>query len=142
LDVDKEQAPIDEGRVTREARPNIVAVDKTMKNRDLRGISAGKVRKPLQEKSWKSINRGGITSSTPVDSKQGNPGARWPSTKAKVQTTLSLSVGNEPGFRICKDCNMLYNPLNEKDRKDHAREHAASSRRKRRPEKESKLDII
>lgn len=56
--------------------------------------------------------------------------AKWRTSQAKVQTTLSLSIGHDPGFRICRDCDMLYNPLNEKDRKDHARLHAASQRRK------------
>jgi hypothetical protein len=50
--------------------------------------------------------------------------------KATVQTTLNLSMADEPGFIICKDCEILYNPLNEKDRKDHARRHAAVIRRK------------
>ncbi|KAL1884153.1 hypothetical protein VTK73DRAFT_6822 [Phialemonium thermophilum] len=49
----------------------------------------------------------------------------------KVQTTLSLSLKDEPSFRLCKDCNILYNPLNERDRKDHAREHAAFQKQKR-----------
>lgn len=56
--------------------------------------------------------------------------ARWRANQAKVQTTLSLSLKDEPGFRICNDCGMLYNPLNEKDRKDHARRHAASLRKR------------
>ncbi|KAB5536194.1 hypothetical protein GE09DRAFT_343116 [Coniochaeta sp. 2T2.1] len=47
--------------------------------------------------------------------------------KAAVQTTLNIS--DKPGFTICKDCDMLYNPLNEKDKKDHARQHAAAMRR-------------
>ncbi|KAJ9158005.1 hypothetical protein NKR19_g3737 [Coniochaeta hoffmannii] len=50
--------------------------------------------------------------------------------KATVQTTLNLSTAAEPGFTICKECDLLYNPLNEKDRKDHARQHAAVMRRK------------
>lgn len=50
--------------------------------------------------------------------------------KATVQTTLNLSLADEPGFTICKECEMLYNPLNEKDRKDHTRRHAAAMRRK------------
>lgn len=48
--------------------------------------------------------------------------------KATVQTTLNLSPADDPGFTICKDCGMLYNPLNEKDRKDHAKQHAAVMR--------------
>jgi hypothetical protein len=49
--------------------------------------------------------------------------------KPTIQTTLNLS-GDEPGFTICKECEMLYNPLNEKDRKDHAKQHAIAMRRK------------
>lgn len=50
--------------------------------------------------------------------------------KSTVQTTLALSMKDDAGFTICKDCDMLYNPLNEKDRKDHARGHAAALRKK------------
>ncbi len=48
-----------------------------------------------------------------------------------TQTTLSLSVQKEPGFTICGVCDLLYNPLNEKDRKEHNRRHAAFSRNKK-----------
>ncbi|KAH6623640.1 Phophatidylserine decarboxylase-domain-containing protein [Chaetomium tenue] len=39
--------------------------------------------------------------------------------KDMTQTTLSLSVHKEPGFTMCSVCDILYNPLNEKDRKEH-----------------------
>lgn len=45
--------------------------------------------------------------------------------RSMTQTTLSLSINKEPGFTICRVCDILYNPLNEKDRKEHARRHAA-----------------
>ncbi|KAK0712981.1 hypothetical protein B0T26DRAFT_350079 [Lasiosphaeria miniovina] len=48
--------------------------------------------------------------------------------KDMVQTTLSLSVNPDPGFTVCKDCGILYNPLNEKDRKEHKTRHAAHAR--------------
>ncbi|KAK4235334.1 hypothetical protein C8A03DRAFT_17914 [Achaetomium macrosporum] len=51
--------------------------------------------------------------------------------KDMTQTTLSLSIHKEPGFTICGVCDILYNPLNEKDRKEHSRRHAAYSRRKK-----------
>lgn len=51
-------------------------------------------------------------------------------TKATVQTTLALSLKDDPAYTICEDCEMLYNPLNEKDRKDHTRRHAAAVRKK------------
>lgn len=44
-----------------------------------------------------------------------------------VQTTLSLSA-QELAFTLCGECGILYNPLNERDRKDHARRHAAHLR--------------
>ncbi|KAK3305856.1 uncharacterized protein B0T15DRAFT_212655 [Chaetomium strumarium] len=50
--------------------------------------------------------------------------------KDMTQTTLSLSIHKEPGFTICGACDILYNPLNEKDRREHNRRHAAHSRRK------------
>lgn len=49
-----------------------------------------------------------------------------------TQTTLSLSIQKEPCFTICAVCDILYNPLNEKDRKEHNRRHAAYSRSKKR----------
>lgn len=52
--------------------------------------------------------------------------------KDMTQTTLSLSVHKEPGFTMCSVCDILYNPLNEKDRRDHSRRHAAFSRNKKR----------
>ncbi|KAL2019929.1 hypothetical protein VTK56DRAFT_9021 [Thermocarpiscus australiensis] len=52
------------------------------------------------------------------------------SAKDMTQTTLSLTVHKEPGFTICGVCDLLYNPLNEKDRKEHKRRHAAYTRNK------------
>jgi hypothetical protein len=49
--------------------------------------------------------------------------------KELVQTTLSLSINRDSGYVVCKDCGLLYNPVHEKDRKEHAREHAAHQRR-------------
>ena len=52
-------------------------------------------------------------------------------TKEMVQTTLSLAIGEpKPQFIVCKECSMLYNHLNEKDRRDHKRVHAAYIRSK------------
>ena len=51
-------------------------------------------------------------------------------TREKVQMTLSLAINPGPGFTICKDCGVLYNPLNEKDRKEHKKQHAAHVRAK------------
>jgi hypothetical protein len=42
-----------------------------------------------------------------------------------TQTTLSLSLTEDAGFQICDVCHILYNPLNDKDRKEHSRRHAA-----------------
>ncbi|KAK0725463.1 hypothetical protein B0H67DRAFT_132703 [Lasiosphaeris hirsuta] len=52
--------------------------------------------------------------------------------KDKVQMTLNLSMSPGPGFTICKECGILYNPLNEKDRKEHKKQHAAHVRSKAR----------
>ncbi|KAK3689652.1 hypothetical protein B0T22DRAFT_176175 [Podospora appendiculata] len=54
--------------------------------------------------------------------------------KDMVQTTLSLSIKPDPGFTLCKECGILYNPLNEKDRKEHKTRHAAHVRSKRKAE--------
>ncbi|KAK0749970.1 hypothetical protein B0T18DRAFT_428010 [Schizothecium vesticola] len=48
----------------------------------------------------------------------------------RVQMTLSLAINPGPGFTVCKDCGILYNPLNEKDRKEHKKQHAAHVRAK------------
>lgn len=48
--------------------------------------------------------------------------------KQMVQTVLNLSINKDPGIQICKDCGVLYNPLNEQDRKEHKRQHAAHVR--------------
>ncbi|KAK0649354.1 hypothetical protein B0T16DRAFT_409908 [Cercophora newfieldiana] len=50
--------------------------------------------------------------------------------KEMVQTTLNLSLNPDSGFKICKECGILYNPLNEKDRKEHKKQHAAYVRNK------------
>ena len=50
--------------------------------------------------------------------------------KDMVQTTLNISLNPDSGFTICKDCGTLYNPLNEKDRKEHKKQHAAHVRSK------------
>lgn len=60
--------------------------------------------------------------------KKGKLGKR--PTKERVQMTLSLSINPDPGFTVCKDCEVLYNPLNEKDRKEHKKQHAAHVRAK------------
>jgi len=54
------------------------------------------------------------------------------STRDMTQTTLSLSIQKEPGFTVCGVCDLLYNPLNEKDRREHNRRHAAYSRNQKR----------
>ncbi|KAB5542457.1 hypothetical protein GE09DRAFT_243070 [Coniochaeta sp. 2T2.1] len=71
---------------------------------------------------------GASDSQTPQDGLKAKHEGKRRVPKATVQTTLNIS--DKPGFTICKDCDMLYNPLNEKDRKDHARRHAATMRRK------------
>jgi hypothetical protein len=71
--------------------------------------------------------------SSPADGKSRNK-KRLDKRPAKdmTQTTLSLSVHKEPGFTMCSVCDILYNPLNEKDRREHNRRHAAFSRNKKR----------
>jgi hypothetical protein len=51
--------------------------------------------------------------------------------KDMMQTTLNLSIHKDSSFKICAVCDLLYNPLNEKDRKEHNRRHAAALRSKR-----------
>ncbi|KAK3947333.1 hypothetical protein QBC32DRAFT_91216 [Pseudoneurospora amorphoporcata] len=75
------------------------------------------------------------SSQTEPDSKQSvgkkKRAAKTPPTKEMVQTTLSLAIGEpKPQFIVCKECSMLYNHLNDKDRRDHKRVHAAYIRSK------------
>jgi hypothetical protein len=49
--------------------------------------------------------------------------------KGLVQTTLNVRINPGPGYTICKECELLYNPLNETDKKDHVRTHAAWKRK-------------
>ncbi|KAK5661785.1 hypothetical protein OQA88_9886 [Cercophora sp. LCS_1] len=53
-------------------------------------------------------------------------------TAEMVQTTLNLAINPGPGFTVCKECGILYNPRNEKDRKEHKKRHAAHVRKKAR----------
>ncbi|KXJ90277.1 hypothetical protein Micbo1qcDRAFT_74596 [Microdochium bolleyi] len=52
-----------------------------------------------------------------------HPQRRKQRPEAMIQQTLSLSM-SEKGFTECAECSMLYNPLHEKDRRLHARQHA------------------
>ncbi|CAK7264931.1 hypothetical protein SEPCBS57363_001332 [Sporothrix epigloea] len=48
-----------------------------------------------------------------------------------VQTTLSLAIagGTSASVKECKECNIVYNPLHDKDARFHARYHASACRR-------------
>lgn len=70
----------------------------------------------------------GSAAANPSTRNKRRPGKR--PAKDMTQTTLSLSVHKEPGFTICGVCDILYNPLNEKDRREHSRRHAAYSRQR------------
>lgn len=73
---------------------------------------------------------GTTTSSSKQLAAQKKRPAKTP-TKEMVQTTLSLAIGeSKPQFIVCKECSMLYNHLNDKDRRDHKRVHAAYVRSK------------
>jgi hypothetical protein len=61
-------------------------------------------------------------------------------TKERVQMTLSLAINPGPGFTVCKDCGILYNPLNEKDRKEHKKQHAAHVRAKLKEQAKGQVD--
>lgn len=76
--------------------------------------------------------RGGLESSPKDEGETIKKSLRKRPARELTQTTLSLSLQKEPGFTICSVCDILYNPLNEKDRKEHNRRHAAFSRNIRR----------
>ncbi|KAK3313267.1 hypothetical protein B0H66DRAFT_569897 [Apodospora peruviana] len=91
-------------------------------------------RSVIRETVTSSLNQAGpaVPHSSSSDSTAGekrSPTANRPK-KDMVQTTLSLAINPGPGFTICKECGILYNPLNEGDRKEHKRRHAAHIRSK------------
>lgn len=93
-------------------------------------VSSGEV-PVLQELSCSLLNSGITPSGHTADGDfKVKHEAKRRGRKATVQTTLNLCMADDPGFTVCKDCDMLYNPLNEKDRKDHAKQHAAVMREK------------
>ncbi|KAK3937159.1 hypothetical protein QBC46DRAFT_393410 [Diplogelasinospora grovesii] len=79
---------------------------------------------------------GGYNSDSDERQKQAAAGKRMQQPKKKkrqkkemMQMTLNVSRTTDPGFTLCKDCGILYNHLNQKDRQEHSRRHAAWVRR-------------
>lgn len=94
---------------------------------------------PVQALSEVAANRINQDTTPPITTTNGKKKkAGKHAAKEKVQTTLSLAMNPGPGFTICKECGVLYNHLNEKDRKEHKKQHAAHvrSKAKRRPASE------
>ncbi|KAK4447754.1 hypothetical protein QBC34DRAFT_408803 [Podospora aff. communis PSN243] len=87
-------------------------------------------RKPLSQAESSKLNAlESVTATTKiVPGAKKRIGNRPP--KDMVQTTLNISLKADSGFTICKECGVLYNPLNEKDRKEHKKQHAAHVRSK------------
>jgi len=50
--------------------------------------------------------------------------------KQALVTQTTLSLASKGSFTECKVCDILYNPLHEKDVRDHTRYHAKICRRK------------
>jgi hypothetical protein len=90
------------------------------------------LRLPLNEMVVNTVNHQDEALSELADGKRGKtrPGKRPP--RDMTQTTLSLSIQKESCFTVCAVCDILYNPLNEKDRKEHNRRHAAYARKQKR----------
>lgn len=92
------------------------------------------MRSPLDQVTINVLHQQAGAASAPTDRVQRIKRPRDKrQTRDMTQTTLSLSVHKEPGFTICGVCDILYNPLNEKDRREHRRRHAAHSRTKAKP---------
>ncbi|GAB1317494.1 hypothetical protein MFIFM68171_07704 [Madurella fahalii] len=98
---------------------------------DTRSATLDTVRSALSDMEANVLHRGTRLAGTMADQglKVGKPPEKR-SARDMTQTTLSLSVQKDPGFTICTVCDILYNPLNEKDRREHKRRHAAYSRTK------------
>jgi hypothetical protein len=99
--------------------------------------SFGKTGPPLMDASSSSLNRKPVSDS--LETKRANGGKRGvleerrrkkPAKKALVQTALNLAIGPGSGVKLCKEFGVLFNPMNEKDKKEHKKEHAAYLRSK------------
>ncbi|KAK1753045.1 hypothetical protein QBC47DRAFT_387602 [Echria macrotheca] len=115
-DVDAES---DDDETARHARTN---------GQDDRGV--------LRELSPDRLN--GIPKPPDHGDKRGKKRLKRQSTKDMKQTTLSLAIDPKPGFTICRECDVLYNPLNESDRQEHKKRHAAYLRKKKAAESKKK----
>lgn len=118
----------EEPEIAEEAEENVVAGSHDAEEPDTVELGHSSV---LHELKSSLLNAG-----TPTSGETAEGGfkvkheAKQRTRKVTVQTTLNLSMADEPVFTICKECEILYNPLNEKDRRDHAKQHAAALRRK------------
>jgi hypothetical protein len=100
---------------------------------DVRSLPSSNVRpqrKPLSDAASSKLNAlESVTTTTKnIPGAKRRLGKRPP--KDMVQTTLNISLKADSGFTICQECGVLYNPLNEKDRKEHKKQHAAHVRSK------------
>jgi len=76
-----------------------------------------------EDKSAKLPKRQGAAKEAHAKNKKGKTAGTTP----RLQTTLSL--GPKPGFVECKECEIVYNPLNRKDVGHHNKRHALAGRR-------------
>ncbi len=133
LEDDGEDAPEDDQDSTIRARIRSQRSSSTGDTTIVVGIEAcDPLRPALIEVTANSVDY----QDAPLTAEAATTRAKRPTQKRQrrdmTQTTLSLSIQKEPGFTICGVCDILYNPLNEKDRREHNRRHAAYSRNKKR----------
>lgn len=112
---------------TRSRRGQATATPKQGSENQAAATDREQDRKVLSSKTPSTLNREvPTTTPAPASVAASNPRKRQRTRAepAMVQQTLSLSI-SETGFTECRECSMLYNPLHEKDRRFHARQHAA-----------------
>ena len=102
------------------------------------GVLGGEGRSALSELLSKALGARAAAEDPGAGKKEKNQHKKRPK-KELVQATLNLSTRPGPRFTLCKSCGLLYNHLNDKDRKTHARQHAAYTRSK--PEVNQILEV-
>ena len=102
------------------------------------GVLGGEGRSALSELLSKALGARAAAEDPGAGKKETNRNGKRPK-KELVQATLNLSTRPGPRFTLCKSCGLLYNHLNDKDRKTHARQHAAYTRSK--PEVNQILEV-
>jgi hypothetical protein len=111
------------------SRPQGKYEEEFLENREVEGLSQSRLATEGPQVESKTAP-GGDSARRRVESivRGKSKGKRKRKSHQLTQTTLSLAIDEKPAFTVCDVCHILYNPLNEKDRLEHSRRHAAYCR--------------